>query len=101
MWIERVIALGLVILSAFLLGLIADRVYCHRKNKLMREELKRLRNWKESTKGLCDKLKDGEEKADYLPEKLEDVAPPMEEDDDTKTGELKLEKVIQGHPRDF
>ena len=85
MEIERVIALGLVICTAFLLGLIAGRIDCHKKNKSMREELERLRNWKESTKVLCDKLQDGEDNGSKS---------------QGKAG-LQYEIVTHGNPREF
>lgn len=81
MWIERVIAFLCVVCAAFILGLIVAHAYGQRKNKSMREELKRLRRWKESTKGLCDKLHDGA-------------------DEDPKAGKLAIKKVTQGHPND-
>lgn len=120
MWTERVIAFLCVVCAAFILGLIVARAYGNRKHKSMREELERLRHWKESTKGLCDKLQDGED-GDYLPSELtkkdieliehqktmkEEIAnafkikPKPEEDDDTKTGDLEIEKATQGHPND-
>jgi len=58
MWIERVIAFFCVVCAAFILGWLAGHAYYRRKDKLMRAELQRLRNWKETTKGLCEKLLD-------------------------------------------
>lgn len=65
MWIERVIAVFCVVCAVFILGWLAGRAHYRRKNKLMRAELERLRNWKKGTKWLCDKLQDGSIEKDF------------------------------------
>jgi len=77
--ITRAIVLGLMMFSAFSLGFMSGKTYLKRKMRRREDEA---------------------ELADYLPDNLEGLAPPPEEDDDTKTGELETEKVTQGHPED-
>lgn len=87
-----ILAIAFVATVCFFCG----RAYCHRKHQPMREELERLRNWKESTMGLCDKLQDGEEKADYLPMDLKFKMPKRREGCPDN-----YEILTQGNPRDF
>ena len=114
--ITRAIILGVVTLAAFSLGFMSGNAYSRRKYNLTRKEIKRLQKQNELMKKLSPKLKWGEDekKADYLPEKLDDVASPKEEeefkpceepkwvpkpeDDDTKTGEMVRD--TKGHPDD-
>lgn len=89
--IERVILIGIVILSAFSLGVISGKAYVKRKMR-RREEEQFSRMEKEAKKPLSE-------------EEVSDISAMMQtykvkEDDDTKTGELKIETVKKGHPND-
>lgn len=60
--------LGIAICGVLLFFI--GRAYEASKMKGLKSELKRLRNWKESSKALCEKLKDGKDQSNYLPTDL-------------------------------
>lgn len=87
MWIERVIALGCVISAAYILGFLSGKAHLQRKMKRREKEIP----------------------ADYLPDEKVFAAAERErkrrggavrEDNDTKTGELKIKRDTQGNPND-
>jgi len=84
-----------VAVALFFIG----RAYEASKTK---DELKRLRNWKEATKGLCEKLKDGNDQGDYLPVDLSKFkrAKRLTSSKKGKPGP-QYEIVTQGNPREF
>ena len=82
---ERFAYVTIVILASFGLGFWlgnahATSKYIRKQRKLTRQ-VKVLENFKHAVKVLCPKIKDGD-------------------DEDTKTGELEIEKVTKGHPDD-
>ena len=103
---ERYVYITVVILASFGLGFWLGNAYATskyvRKQRKLTRRVKVLENFKHAVKVLCPKIKDGEDTADYLPEKINGkvIVAPMEnaDDEDTKTGELKIEKVTKGHP---
>ena len=103
---ERFAYITIVVLASFSLGFWignahATSKYTRKQRKLTRR-IQILENFKHAVKVLCPKIKDDEDVPDYQPEKIQGIVVPMEniEDEDTKTGELKIEKTTKGHPND-
>jgi|GEM_PF-2514025 len=91
-------ALGIAICSVLLFFI--GRAYEASKMKGLKDELKRLRNWKESSKALCEKLKDGKRQSDYLSIDLNKFKrakrlSPLR----GKKSESQFEIVTQGNPK--
>lgn len=103
---EKFAYITIVILASFGLGFWIGNAYATskytRKQRKLTKRIQRLENFKHAVKVLCPKIRDGEDTLDYQPEKIQGIVVPMEniEDEDTKTGELKIERDTQGSPKD-
>lgn len=84
---ERIIYLAVIISASFALGFICGKAYVKRKMRRREDE------------DLFSRMEKEARRRGQI-SNPDNVPPPPKDDEDMKTGELKLEKVTQGHPDD-